>query len=234
MSLFFSWGRLALVGGLLAASCRAKAPSTARDLVEHVTSALLPGAWASADVGQPGRAGSDSYDPATGMFTITGSGTGIPNRGQSGDLVHPWNDQFHFVYLHLPVVGDFELAVRVATMGPPVSQAGIAVRADLTSAPLGVTLFHSPSSSNASPPKDMVEGAIRTIAGTGQTFSQARFDFMMPTPAASPVWLKIVRISNDIGTYWSRDGADWIPIATGGSLSMTDAYLGLYVASSSE
>src|SRR5262249_41154322 len=143
---------------------------------------------------------------------------------------------FHFVYTQ--VTGDFEIVVRATSLGPALSQAGIAVREDLTPSARSATIFYSPASSNDSPPLDVVQATVRTVGGVQPQFSLARTNGPWPTrpnPSALPVWLKIVRVGGDLGTYWSRDGSVWIPASTGGAFVPTGVVeVGMYVSSNSE
>jgi hypothetical protein len=223
---------LVLTSLLLCASCGSSRPS--ENEVSKLENALLPSGWAATDVGSPGLVGSDGYAGGTGTFTVTGSGTGLTNWYQ-GNTNYYWNDQFHYVYKQ--VSGDFEIVVRATSVGAPLSQFGIAVREDLTPLARNETIFYSPASSFDSPPQDVVQATARTVANA-QPSSLARVNGPYPTrpnPPASPVWLKIVRVGGDVGTYWSRDGSVWIPAATGGAFVPTGTVnVGMYVASNSE
>src|SRR5260370_23003813 len=68
----------------------------------------LPTAWADADVGTVGLAGSVSY--ANNVFTVQGAGCGFNNCLNGGSVTA---DAFHFVYQ--PLSGDGTIVARVVS-----------------------------------------------------------------------------------------------------------------------
>ena len=201
--------------------------------------AQLPGGWTAADVGSPGIAGSQSYN--SGTYVISGSGTGVANGALptiNTNIYYP--DQFHFVYTQ--VSGDVEIVVHITNINSsdPTTgfypQAGIALRADLTSGALNSNVFYAPGCTNATPPLDYVQSTSRQTAGNPwPPYSNDNVGGDSPQPTALPsVWLKLDKVGNDVGAYWSRDGAVWIPARATGAFTATGTVdIGMYVASNS-
>jgi hypothetical protein len=66
----------------------------------------LPSPLANTDIGNPGVAGSASYDAGSGVITVRGSGAGI------------WNGSDHFQYVYQPLIGDGQIIARVRASAP--------------------------------------------------------------------------------------------------------------------
>ncbi|WP_407870728.1 fibronectin type III domain-containing protein [Paenibacillus sp. P36] len=75
-------------------------------LINNVNAASLPAGWAGINIG--GSGGASSYDPASGTYTITGSGTGLDNNT---------SDSLYYVYTALPASGkEISVTARVTSV----------------------------------------------------------------------------------------------------------------------
>jgi len=63
--------------------------------------------WGKKDIGNPGIAGSASYDPCTGTWTIEGSGDDI------------WSESDQFYYVYRPLSGNGSIEVSLESIGVP-------------------------------------------------------------------------------------------------------------------
>jgi hypothetical protein len=152
--------------------------------------AQLPAGWTSAGIGNPAVAGSAQYDKATETWTIRGDGTGI--RGTA--------DQFHFVYKTLN--GDGELATRVASLDPLLSDwsmAGVMIRVLLI--PGSPHIFMGISANT-----DTKDHGI-TMWGRAAMNGAAGDESTGATTA--PYWVKVKRAGDTFSGYSSPNGKDW-------------------------
>ncbi len=226
---------LTLIGLCLGAALGCGAEPQEVSVVQRHDALELPSAWEGSDVGSPASAGSSSYSSAGG-FTISGAGTGVTNWYRGNPNIY-WDDQFHFVkrdWEH-----DVEIVARIDSVSMPLAQAGLALRESASPSARNVSIFFSPQSSSPlqiptiPEGEDVVQSTARTVDGVQPMFSLARVVHHRPKPAAMPIWLKLVRVGQDVGAYWSRDGEVWIPSPSGGVIVAEGAIqVGMYVSSS--
>jgi glucosylceramidase len=163
----------------------------------------LPIPWLTADIGGVGIAGIATYSNTT--FTVSGSGSDIEGT----------SDAFRYVYQSCS--GDSELRARVTTMGntDPWAKAGIMFRDSTAANAINVSLFLTASNG--------VEVQRRTTTG-GITAST------VVSGLGAPRWLRLTRAGNSFNGCHSSDGATWIQIAAGISVSIgSNALAGLAV-----
>lgn len=160
--------------------------------------------WLDVDIGSVGLAGSASY--SNGVFTVSGSGTGIASTA----------DQANFLYL--PFSGDGTIVARVASVQGSRVQAGVMIRETLnTNSTLGCTCYST-------------YGYFYYRATTGANLSY-QGDVSIPP---FPYWLKLVRSGNTITSYLSANGIFWTQLESSETITMASSvYAGLVVSSQS-
>jgi len=152
--------------------------------------AQLPAGWVGADIGGSTPAGSVKYQSATEAWTIQGDGKGI--RGTT--------DQFYFVYKTLQ--GDGELAARVASLDPLLSDwsmAGVMIRVLLT--PGSPYVFMGVSANTVT--KD------HGLSVWGRTGMGTAPDYAAGGAMTAPYWVKVKRAGDTFSSYSSPDGKEW-------------------------
>lgn len=172
----------------------------------EVTAHPLPVSMLDQDIGPVGEFGSGTF--VNGVYTITGSGTGVAGTA----------DQFHFVYQ--PLSGDGTIVARVVgVQGGSTPEAGVMIRETL-----------SPGATNGFPADygPYILFIRRTTIG-GSTSSA--YD---ASNVVLPYWVKLVRSGNTFTGYKSTDGVNWPQLETGFTISMAqNVYIGLAVSSGS-
>lgn len=168
------------------------------------TSASVPPGTESADIGNPAIRGSVTYQ--SGVYTIKAAGKDI------------WDvaDQFYFVYV--PVTGDVDARVRVASLANTDmwAKAGIMIRESLSA--------------------DARHASAFATAAAGYAF-QRRFDpgaYSEHTSGGSgapPGWVRLVRTGSRFDAYRSADGQTWTSIGTDTIPMGSTVYIGLAVTS---
>jgi hypothetical protein len=143
-----------------------------------------PSPWSCADIGSPTPAGSQSFSPSTGVWTIQAGGSDITGI----------SDQFHFVWQSL--TGDGTVSADVASQSNSDSnaKAGIMLR---TSTDPG-----SPNYAVLVSPGVGIKVQLRSTQG-GTTKKIAN-----PT-GTTPVYLEVTRTGNTLSSYTSFDGSTW-------------------------
>jgi len=158
--------------------------------------AQLPAGWTSQDIGGPAAAGSAQYDAATNSWTITGDGTGIMGT----------SDQFRYVYKTLN--GDGELAVRVASIDPPLadwSMAGVMIRV-VAALPGSPYIFMGVTANTVTKDHGLTVWGRMSIGGTPDSSSIGAM--------TAPYWVKVKRAGDTFSAYVSPNGKDWTEFDT--------------------
>jgi hypothetical protein len=147
-----------------------------------------PDPWNCADIGPPDPAGSQSFDPNTGTWTIEGGGADITGT----------SDEFRYVSQTL--TGDGSVTARVASQTDTNSgaKAGVMLRVSTDPAAPNYALVVSPGQG--------IKVQVRKTQG-GNTTKLAN-----PT-GATPAYVKITRSGNTFTAYTSADGVTWTLIA---------------------
>jgi hypothetical protein len=143
-----------------------------------------PSTWTCADIGNPTPAGSQSFDPGTGTWTIQGGGSDITGT----------SDQFHFDSQSLTGDGTVSADVVSQTNSDSNAKAGIMLR---TSTDPG-----SPNYAVVVSPGAGIKVQVRSTQG-GTTTKIAN-----PT-GTTPVHLEVTRSGNTFSSYTSPDGSTW-------------------------
>lgn len=147
-----------------------------------------PAPWSCADVGGPLPAGSQSFDPNGGRWTVDASGADITGT----------TDQFRFI--SQSHTGDVSVTARVDTQQATSSsaKAGVMLRASSDAAAPYYAVFVTPGTG--------IKVQRRLI--TGGTTSK------LANPAgAAPAYLRVTRIGSRFTAFTSPDGSVWTPIA---------------------
>lgn len=179
----------------------------------------LPAGWSDADIG--GAAGG-SGTFSGGVFTVTGSGTGMGSA----------SDQIHFTSATLDKGGDFRLTARLVSLtGVVGSEVGLAVR---QGNPAGggsmAAVTYEPLKGNGPNPNFVDIFARDAEPGANYPWKQMG----MPSFIQVPCWLQLVRHGNNFAVYKSSNGKDWAQIeqSSGGAFAASGAIqVGLFVAS---
>ena len=143
-----------------------------------------PAPWTCADIGNPALAGSQSFDPNTGTWTINAGGADITGTA----------DQFRFVWQTLS--GDGSVIARVASQANTSSsaKAGVMLRASTDPGAPYYGVFVTPGAG--------IKVQVRSAPGGTTT--------KIANPAGTaPVYLKVTRSGNAFTAYTSPDGVTW-------------------------
>jgi VCBS repeat protein len=161
-----------------------------------------------ADVGAVRAAGSDSYDPTTDTYTVSGSGADIWGSA----------DEFHFLWLN--VRGNFRITALVNSVESVNlwAKGGIMIRENLNPAARHASLFATPSKGVAFQRRTVENGTSIHTAGPATT---------------APVWVKLERTGDEIAAYSRTSSTDAWTLIGGQTLVnfAFDAVAGLAVTS---
>ncbi len=171
--------------------------------------AAIPVPFNSADVGQVSTAGSASYTPSTGTFTVNGAGVDLFGAA----------DAFQFVYQ--PLDGDGSITVHETsnfnTGNDPLSHAGITIRSSL-----------SPTAANVF----LADWASGPVFANSRTTDGGNGTNLTVQSSSIPNWLRLQRSGDTITALTSTDGTNFTAIATSTLSNLpNDALVGLVVAS---
>jgi hypothetical protein len=137
--------------------------------------------------GDPGTAGTATFDSPSSKYTLTASGSDI------------WDVADHMHYLYKPMSGDGEIIARVSgeTSTDYWTKAGIMIRADTTAGSMNAFMFETADAHN--------EPVFQWRASTGG--GSADFGGHPGTDIGNkpPIWLRLVRSGNSFSGYWAVD-----------------------------
>ena len=147
-----------------------------------------PTGWSCSDIGSPALAGAQTFDAASGTWTITGGGV---------DITGP-TDQFRFAWQS--ETGDASVSAHVVSQTASSSNAksGVMLRASTDPAAPYYAVLVSPGAG--------IKVQERSVQGGGTT------KLANPT-GTTPTYLKVTRSANTFTAFTSADGATWAPIA---------------------
>ncbi|HUD48316.1 MAG TPA: PA14 domain-containing protein, partial [Candidatus Baltobacteraceae bacterium] len=167
----------------------------------------LPAGWSDMDIGSPTDAGSASDD--NGGWTVSGG----------GDDIWGTADQFNFVSHSFNCDGAvIALVTSVQNTDPSTgwSKAGVMLRNDTT-----------PGAANALMTATANEGVEFQYRATTNGESEST----QTTGVSTPVWVEVVRSSDQFSGYYSVDGTNWIQVGSTVTIEMAgDALAGLAVS----
>jgi beta-glucanase (GH16 family) len=170
---------------------------------------LLPSSWREVEIGNAAGPGITKYYPSIGTYLISGDGYGV-NR----------SDSLHFVYQ--PLFGDGEIKARIVNFDQTQTnyhaKVGLMVRKDLAFPAISRDVYIFASS--------MGDGGAAYRYVDGGT-PEIRFPI---SSVALPIWFKLVRNSDSVMSYTSKDGVFWNLIGID-NLPTGDAFMGIFVNS---
>ena len=159
-----------------------------------------------ADIGPVGATGSHSRDPATGIYTVRGSGADIWGA----------SDAFHFAYQAWSGDGEFRVRVRSLSNTDTWAKAGIMLRDGLGAGARYVALLANPGGNAAL--------QYRFTTNNSSTFNIGVYEYQ-------PMWLRLRRTGTNFEAAQSANGTDWT-VFWSGTLDLPDSlFLGLAVTS---
>jgi rhamnogalacturonan endolyase len=165
----------------------------------------------SVDIGSPATAGSLSFNPAGGAYTVKGGGADV------------WGTADQFRYGYVPFGGDGALSARVVstTNTSASAKAGLMFRDSIAAGAAYAYVWVSPSNG--------VKFETRAATGIASAYS------VSATPGGAPVWVKLVRTGpagNQFAAFYSLDGVSWTQVGSTQTVAMTTSALaGLAVTS---
>ncbi len=161
--------------------------------------------WVSIDIGRanPEPAGSSSFDPNTGVYTLKSGGNEL------------WGgaDEFHFLYMTMKMARDTgEIKARVLSIDAPDSwrRAGVMIR-ESTAANASKVMAHKTGHNNT-----RMQWRDNTGAGTGGGPEYWDLGF--------PMWVRVTRKGNQFNGYYSQDGENWSHLGSR-NVTMTNDYV---------
>ena len=143
--------------------------------------------------GQPAAVGSVSFDPASQIYTLNGSGTDIGGT----------SDEFHYAFKQLTGAGSITVKVESLTDTHSWARAGVMIRDTLDAG--------SPHAMVVVTPNGRVAFGFRELA------SQESYSTHTATGTISgPHWVRLTRSGIDLfKAEHSADGVNWAPVESG-------------------
>jgi hypothetical protein len=152
-------------------------------IVDERGPAAVVAPWTSEDVGGVGAAGSTTFDPNTGAFTLRGSGADV------------WGTADEFHWTHQTWSGDFEMTALVSSIQnvDVWTKAGLMMRDGTGAGARHASLFVTPTTQ-----KGIAFQRRPTTNGTSVSTSGPAL--------AAPVWIRLTRTGDVISAYSSPTG----------------------------
>jgi len=170
---------------------------------------------ASSDLGSPAYQGS-TFVCQSNTFEVVAGGADIWDT----------SDQGHFVYARQ--TGDFDVKVRVRSLGPsdPSAKAGLMARESLAanSATLHVDVMPPP------PMRNTAEATMRPTAGAttvGWGMPGTPYDAGLVPVGWPNAWLRLTRTGNVFNAYTSQDTVHWTLLGQTSRVFASTLYLGM-------
>ena len=161
----------------------------------------LPPGWSDTDIGAPSDAGSASVN--SGAWTISGGGADIWGT----------SDQCNFARQSFNCDGAVMALVTGLQNTDPASgwsKAGVMFRNDTT--PGAVNAFMTATAGQG------VAFQYRAMAGAASSITQV-------TGVSPPVWVKVIRSSDQFSGFYSMDGSNWMQVGSAVPIEMGGAAL---------
>jgi len=161
----------------------------------------LPPGWSDTDIGTPADAGSASDN--NGAWTVSGGGADIWGTG----------DQCNFASQSFNCDGAIIAQVTSVQNTDPSSgwsKAGVMFRNDTTAG--AVNAFMTATATEG------VNFQFRSTAGAASSSTQV-------AGVATPVWVKLVRSSDQFSGYYSFDGTNWAQVGSAATIEMAGSAL---------
>ncbi len=146
-----------------------------------------PGIFTNQDIGAPGIAGSSTFDPSTGNWTVNGAGADIYGSG----------DQFNFTSQSFTGNGSIVAQVNQQSDTNPWAKAGVMFRKTSAAGSAFADVVATPGHGVAFQWRSAMGGESASVAHTG---------------IGAPVWVKLTRLGDKFTGYYSTDGTVWTQI----------------------
>ena len=181
------------------------APDTPYDAI------VLAANYTDQDLGSPALASNAVYNPDTGLWSITASGTGIGGS----------SDQFNFAATTINGNGTYFAKATSQTNSNAAAAAGVMFRDSTDTATSAfAAVFVTP--------RDGVEFEWRVSNGAAAATPIAI------TGIVAPIWVELVRSGSTFTASYSSNGTTWTQIGTSQTVTMsTSALAGLAVSANS-
>jgi hypothetical protein len=187
----------------------------------------LPFGFTDSDIGSPSQTGSASFDWPSGMWTVSGGGSGISgtsdwfhgrkhgDRGNrpSGSGISGTSDKFH--YASRTWSGDAMIIAEVTgiTNTNDGAQAGVMFRDSPAADSMHVALVATQANGVVLEWRDTTGGDSGMAVVSG-----------VPAPSASnPVWVELIKSGTSYSGFYSTDGSDWIPVGAPVAVSFSNS-----------
>ncbi len=169
--------------------------------------------WLEQDIGRAGNPAFTQileHDPASGTFTVYGG----------GDDIYGNEDEFHFVYEDVPLIGDAVIQARVTALDVTNtwSKAGVMIRNALTDV--------SPNAAAVISGDPRMSFQYRALSGLGTT----HITTTGPPVGEKPYWVRLTRFGDTLTGYRSPDGENWT-LQGSVDIEMIAPYIGMAVTS---
>ncbi len=158
----------------------------------------LPSGFSDQNIGSPAIPGGAVYDPASGNWIVSGGGSDIWNTA----------DQFNFASQNLTGDGQIVAQVDSLTNTNGWAKAGVMFRNDNIAGAAFADVIVSPGSGVAFQWRNSAGGQCGNAQITGIT---------------APVWVKLTRVGNQFGAYYSTDGTNWTQIGTSQAINFSNS-----------
>ncbi len=170
-------------------------------------------AWFEQDIGQAGNPAFTQIfeqDPGTGAFTVYGGGDDIWGN----------EDEFHFVYDDVPLIGDAVIQAQVTSLDitNSWSKAGVMIRNELSDISTHAQMLVSGDPRAAFQWRPLSGAGSLTATTTG------------PPEGTKPYWIRLTRFGDTLTGYRSADGETWIEQGSV-DIPMVTPYIGMAVTS---
>ncbi len=174
----------------------------------------------------------NSFNSVTGVYSLSAKAMGLMNGGVGT------SDNINFVYAQK--TGDVELVARVTGLtGPDGCQVGFTMRTGLgTTDQMASCYFIRNYDWGDHVLKNGFLGPMRgpTVDGNPYYYQYLCGAYRPLASLNPPFWMKLVRVGNNYGTYWSVNGKDWVQMSglSGGAFFATGTYnIGFFIGSAS-
>jgi hypothetical protein len=144
--------------------------------------------WSSADVGNPTPAGSESFAPSTGTWTVNGGGSGLSGTA----------DHLRLVWRGAPPGGGIAARVVSQTNTGTGARAGVMLRASSAAGSPYYAALIAPGGGVLIQDRTVQGGTTTTVASVAGT---------------PPAFLWVAASSSGLTAYTSADGYYWRPVA---------------------
>jgi hypothetical protein len=140
--------------------------------------------------GNPGTAGTATFDQGTGAYAVSASGSDI------------WDVADHMQFVYKPLSGDGEIVARVVSIMNPDfwTKAGVMIRQDTTAGAQDAFMLETGPTFNHNEPIFQ----WRTAAGGSTSDSDDHFTSTTPF-VPQPMWVRLVRSGDTFTGFWAVD-----------------------------